>query len=77
MKLLPTIVVEIGALICLSGVLLLEKLELSPADMAFIRAMFAVIIGLFVVQVGYAQSLAERGRRQPQEQVAQGRIDPN
>ena len=67
MKLTPTVVVQIGALICLSGTLLLATLELSPNERAFLRALVAVVIGLFFMQIGYAQSLREKQRSEPEE----------
>jgi hypothetical protein len=60
MKLTPTIVVEIGALIGVSGALMMVRIELSADQVAFLRALTAIIIGFFFIQVGYAQSLRER-----------------
>jgi uncharacterized membrane protein YczE len=67
MKLTSTVVVEIGALICLSGTLLLARLDLSPHEMAFLRALIAVVIGLFFMQIGYAQSLRQKAGSEPEE----------
>jgi uncharacterized protein YacL len=67
MRLTATVVVEIGALICLSGTLLLAELELSPHEIAFLRALVAIILGLFFMQIGYAQSLREKQRSEPEE----------
>jgi hypothetical protein len=60
MKLTPTLVVEIGALVAVSGVLLLTTVQLSATEIAFLRALSAIILGLFFMQIGYAQSLRER-----------------
>jgi hypothetical protein len=60
MKLTPTLVVEIGALAAVSGVLLLTTIQLSPNEIALLRALSAIVLGLFFMQVGYAQSLRER-----------------
>jgi hypothetical protein len=67
MRLTATVVVEIGALICLTGALMLAKLELSPHEMAFLRALIAVVIGLFFMQIGYAQSLRQQPGSEPDE----------
>lgn len=67
MRLTATVVVEIGALISLTGTLLLARLELSPHEMAFLRALIAVLIGLFFMQIGYAQSLREKAEDKPEE----------
>jgi uncharacterized protein YacL len=60
MKLTPTVVVQIGALICTTGTLLLSRLPMSPHEIAFLRALIAVILGLFFMQIGYAQSLRNK-----------------
>jgi len=64
MKLTPTLVVEIGALIAISGVLLLTTIQLSPTEIALLRALSAIIIGILFMQIGYAQSLRERIMRE-------------
>jgi hypothetical protein len=60
MKLTATTVVLIGALICLTGTFLLARLDLSPEQQNFLRALVAVILGLFFMQVGYAQCLRDK-----------------
>lgn len=60
MKLTPTVVVQIGAFISISGTLLMTALELSPHEIVFFRALAASILGLFFIQIGYAQSLSEK-----------------
>ncbi len=67
MKLSPTVVVQIGALICVCGVLLLARLELSSHEIAFLRALVAIILGLFFIQIGYAQTLRETMMRDPEK----------
>lgn len=57
MKLTPTVVVQIGALIGTFGTLLLARMDLSPHEAEFLRALALVILGLFFTQIGYAQSL--------------------
>lgn len=60
MKLTPTIVVEIGALIAVAGALLLTTIQLSPTEVVFLRAFAAILIGFFLVQIGYVQSIREK-----------------
>jgi hypothetical protein len=60
MKLTPTIVVMIGALIAVSGVLLLTTIRLSATEVAFLHALSAIVLGFCFIQVGYAQRLRER-----------------
>jgi hypothetical protein len=67
MRLTATVVVEIGALICLTGTLLLARLELSPHEIAFLRALVVVVFGLFFMQIGYAQSLRQKPGSEPEE----------
>lgn len=66
MKFTATIVVEIGALICVFGVLLMRTIELSPHEVAFLRALVGIIVGLFFIQIGYAQSLREKTAEKPE-----------
>jgi peptidoglycan biosynthesis protein MviN/MurJ (putative lipid II flippase) len=60
LKLTPAVVVEVGALICVSGVLLLVRLELSEHELLLVRTLAVILIGLLFIQIGYAQSLRER-----------------
>jgi hypothetical protein len=60
MKLTPTVVVQIGALIGAIGTLLLARMDLSPHEADFLRGVALVILGLFFTQIGYAQSLREK-----------------
>jgi hypothetical protein len=59
-KITPTVVVQVGALICVTGVLLLSRLELSPHEILLVRALTALVIGTLFIQIGYAQSLCAR-----------------
>jgi Na+/melibiose symporter-like transporter len=68
LKTMSPVVVQIGALICITGVLLLARLSLSPHERLFVHALVAVMLGLFFMQIGYAQSLRERVRRDPKKQ---------
>jgi hypothetical protein len=65
----PTVIVQTGALICGSGVLLMQTIELSADEITFLRALVAIVIGLFFIQVGYAQSLRENAARDPKKQL--------
>jgi hypothetical protein len=60
MRITPTVVVEVGALICVTGALLLSRLELSPHEILLVRAVTAIVIGALFIQIGYAQSLCAR-----------------
>jgi hypothetical protein len=53
----PTVVVELGAIVCTAGTLLLAKLDLSPEDRDLLRALAVVMVGFFFMAIGYAQSL--------------------
>lgn len=57
MRFTPTVVVEIGAILTVTGVLLLERLDLPTSELHFLQALIAVVLGLFFIQIGYAQSL--------------------
>ena len=60
MKLTPTVVVQIGAFVSISGTLLMTLHERSPHELVFFRAFAAITLGLFFIQIGYAQSLSEK-----------------
>ena len=60
MKLTATVVVELGSVIALVGSLLLARLNVSPEETEFLRALVIVILGLFFIQIGYAQYLREK-----------------
>jgi hypothetical protein len=59
MKLTAAAVFQVGALICVTGALLVARLALSPHEILLVRALVAIILGLFFIQIGYAQSQRE------------------
>jgi hypothetical protein len=59
MKLTPTVIVELGSLVCLAGTLCLAGLDLSPEEKDSLRALVAVILGLFFMQIGYARYVSD------------------
>jgi len=67
MKLTPTIVVQFGALICAWGTLQLSRLELQPHEIALVRALIAIVLGLFYIQIGYAGCLSQKPTDNPKK----------
>ena len=60
MKLTPTVVVVCGAFVC-AGALLLAflTLALSPGQIEFLFALMLVLIGLFLIQIGYVHHVRD------------------
>lgn len=59
----PTIIVVAGCLIAVCGALFLYRLTLTAAETSLARAFGVLILGTFLVVLGYAQHLfRERGQ---------------
>lgn len=70
MKFKPTVVCVTGAVICASAAIVSRTLDLSTVDTVLVRVMAAMILGCFLVQIGYVRSL------HVEKQEAQNRTPP-
>jgi hypothetical protein len=62
MKVTPDVLCGIGAAICVSAVAVLWSLDLSYADTVLVRVLRSLMLGCFLVQIGYARSPREKER---------------
>jgi len=67
MKVTPAVLCPIGAAICVSAVTVLWSLDLLYADTVLVRVLGSIMLGCFLVQIGYAQSLREKRTGDPEK----------